>query len=325
VLEQLELDDLEERVGRSDAPCLCGPTGADAIPWISHMSRDNPIVDEEIADLTMLHTSCGVSSCNPNLFQRALGWWLAVASIMFQNGHAITRVGTMLGAVTVGLGAAVSGGIVTAGAAGGGLLAGVAAGAPAALVGLLVGAILGGIIGGLLGAFVKWIGGLFSSDENADSGKLNLLFPTDNAHTWGNKASFQRSRGQPSLAFREAESGIAWTGNDGRPNTIVAAAGGAHKRTYNEQSNTSGSGLAAFGPGYLLAWRGRCRVPGRPGRPGRPSRGGTKAKSSTWRGSIRATRSTLLTRPMGSHPSPGRASFGVRSVATTPARDLHSP
>lgn len=241
----------------SDAPCLCGPTGSDAIPWISHISRDNPIVDEKIADLTMLHTSCGVSSCDPNLFQRGLGLWLTLVSIMFQNGHTITRVATAVGAVAVGLGAAVSGGIVTAGAAGGGVLAGVAAGASAALVGLLIGAIVGGIIGGLIGAFVEWIGGLFSSDENADSGKLHLKFSTDNGHTWGNKASFERSRGQPSLAFREGELGIAWTGNDGRPNTIVAAAGGARKATYNEQSNTSGSGLAWFGKGYLLAWRGR--------------------------------------------------------------------
>jgi hypothetical protein len=237
--------------------CLCGPTGADPFPWMASVTHANPAIDAEIAPLKKSHTTCSASRCDPNLIQRALGWWLALAGVIYPHFGTGTRVGTVAGALIVGISAAVVGALVTAGATGGGLVVSVAAGVGAGLVGLIVGAIVGGIIGGLLGAIVDGIGSLFGGDDQSDSGRINLLFSTDYAHSWANKATFERSRAQPGLAFGPAELAIAWTGLDGKPNTLIAAQDKARKATYDERSSTCGEGLARFGGGYLLAWRGR--------------------------------------------------------------------
>jgi hypothetical protein len=242
--------------------CLCQATESTPFPWLQTLTRDNPAADGALAPLQLAHTACSVSSCHPNFLQRLLGGWLAVAGTIYPNLGPVSRTGAIIGAAVVGVGAALLAATVTAGATGGGLLVSFVAGAAAGFVGFLVGVIFGGIIGGLLGGIVDGIASVFDAifgggDDNADSGRINLLFSTDSAHTWANKATFERSRAQPALAFGPTELGIGWIGNDGRPNTVIAAANQARKATYDEQSSTSGAGLAPFSNGYLLAFRGR--------------------------------------------------------------------
>jgi hypothetical protein len=207
---------------------------------------DRSVLVEKLP-LVKKEAGCSPFEClRDGFFNQISGFGVIAASAYvaalgtFFYESALAAVGTVVGATigvvaVVGLAVAVGLGIVVI--------------IPLVIVAVLVGALIGGFVGALVG----WVAGLFGGGTSG--GSINLMFSTDRGRSFGNKATFERTRQQPALAFRSNPDQlfVGWTGTDSHLSVFVAP---NRSKVTLDRSDPSGPALATGDGKVFLAWKG---------------------------------------------------------------------